>query len=65
VLREFRDVVLLESIPGSLFVSLYYQFSPPVADFIAGNELLRTLVREFLIDPMVWVIQAAGTIWPQ
>lgn len=65
VLREFRDVVLLESILGSQFVALYYQFSPPVADFIAGNELLRTLVREFLIDPMVWIIQAAGTIWPQ
>ncbi|TET47107.1 hypothetical protein E3J62_02420, partial [candidate division TA06 bacterium] len=48
VLREFRDSVLLESTAGSVFVSLYYQLSPPVADFIAGNELLRTLVREFL-----------------
>ncbi len=63
VLREFRDIVLLESIPGSLFVSLYYQFSPPVADFIAGNQLLRTVVREFLIDPIVWVVEAAGYIW--
>jgi len=63
VLRDFRDVVLLESIPGSLFVSLYYQFSPPVADFIAGNQLLRTAVREFLIDPIVWVVEATGDIW--
>jgi hypothetical protein len=63
VLREFRDTVLLESIPGSLFVSLYYQFSPPVADFIAGNQLLRTVVREFLIDPIVWVVEAAGYMW--
>ena len=63
VLREFRDSVLLESTSGSLFVSLYYQLSPPVADFIAGNELLRTLVREFLIDPIVWAIEAAGDIW--
>jgi hypothetical protein len=63
VLREFRDVVLLESIPGSQFVALYYQFSPPVADFIAGNELLRTLVREFLIDPIVSVVEAAGDMW--
>jgi len=63
VLREFRDSVLLESIPGSHFVALYYQLSPPVADFIAGNELLRTLVRELLIDPIVWVVEATGDIW--
>jgi hypothetical protein len=63
VLREFRDTVLLESITGSRFVALYYQFSPPVADFIAGNELLRTLVREFLIDPIVFVVQATDYIW--
>ena len=63
VLREFRDVVLLESTAGSQFVALYYQLSPPVADFIAGNELLRTLVRELLVDPIVWVVEATGDIW--
>jgi hypothetical protein len=63
VLREFRDVVLLKSIPGSQFVTLYYQLSPPVADFIAGNELLRTLVRELLIDPIVLAVEATGDIW--
>ena len=63
VLREFRDVVLLKSTVGSQFVALYYHLSPPVADFIAGNELLRTLVREFLLDPIVWVVEATGDIW--
>jgi hypothetical protein len=63
VLREFRDVVLLKSTLGSQFVALYYQFSPPIADFIAGNELLRTLVRELLVDPIVWVVEATGDIW--
>ena len=63
VLREFRDVVLLESIPGSQFVALYYQLSPPVADIIAGNTLLRTLVRELLVDPIVWIVEATGDIW--
>jgi hypothetical protein len=63
VLREFRDVVLLESTVGSQFVSLYYQLSPPVANFIAGNEFLRTLVRELLVDPIVWVVEATGDIW--
>jgi hypothetical protein len=63
VLREFRDVVLLESIPGSQFVALYYQLSPPVADIIAGNTLFRTLVRELLVDPIVWIVEATGDIW--
>jgi hypothetical protein len=63
VLREFRDEVLLKSIAGSQFVCLYYQLSPPIADFIAGNELLRTLVRDTLVDPIVWVIEATGDIW--
>jgi len=62
VLREFRDVVLLESTVGSQFVALYYQLSPPVADFIAGSSFLRTLVRELLVDPIVWVVEAAGDI---
>ena len=63
VLREFRDMVLLESTLGSQFVSLYYQTSPPIADFIAGNEILRTLVRELLVDPIVWVVDATGNMW--
>ena len=63
VLREFRDIVLLESTAGFQFVALYYQLSPPVADFITGNELLRTLVRELLVDPIVWVVEATGDIW--
>jgi hypothetical protein len=63
VLREFRDSVLLRSTVGSQFVALYYRLSPPIADFIAGNELLRTLVREFVIDPIVWVVEATGDTW--
>jgi uncharacterized repeat protein (TIGR02543 family) len=63
VLRDFRDVVLLNSTVGCQFVALYYKLSPPVADFIAKNELLRTLVREFLIDPIVWVVEATGDMW--
>jgi NOL1/NOP2/fmu family ribosome biogenesis protein len=63
VLREFRDVVLLESTVGSQFVALYYQLSPPVADFIAGSSFLKTLVRELLVDPIVWVVEATGDVW--
>jgi hypothetical protein len=63
VLREFRDVVLLKSTVGSQFVALYYRFSPPIANVIARHELLRTLVRELLVDPIVHVVEATGNIW--
>jgi hypothetical protein len=63
VLREFRDVVLLESIAGSQFVALYYRLSPPIADFISESKLLRTVVREFLVDPIVWAVESTGDMW--
>jgi hypothetical protein len=63
VLREFRDVVLLKSKMGSQFIALYYRLSPPLAEFISGNEVLRTLVREFLVDPIVWLVEATGDSW--
>jgi uncharacterized repeat protein (TIGR02543 family) len=63
VLRGFRDGVLLESAAGSQFVALYYRLSPPIADYISGNSFLKTLVRELLVDPVVWVVGAAGDVW--
>ncbi|MFZ2145969.1 MAG: CFI-box-CTERM domain-containing protein [Sedimentisphaerales bacterium] len=63
VLREFRDSVLLESTVGSRLVDLYYQTSPPIADFISENSFVRTLVRELVVDPIVWLVEATGNIW--
>jgi hypothetical protein len=63
VLREFRDEVLLKSTVGFQFVALYYRLSPPIADFIARSDLLRALVRELLVDPIVWIVEATGGIW--
>jgi len=62
-LRAFRDEVLLESTLGSKLVEWYYQASPPVADFISENNLLKTIVRELVIDPMVGVVEAMETLW--
>lgn len=63
VLREFRDTVLVRSTPGSQFVALYYRLSPPIAEVISGNSFLRTMVRELLVDPLVWLVEATGDIW--
>ena len=62
-LRAFRDEVLLESTLGSQLVELYYQASPPVADFISKNSLLRTVVRELVVDPIASLVEATEAIW--
>ena len=63
VLREFRDEYLLTNPVGQSLVELYYEISPPMAEFIDQHEGLRTLVRELLVDPVVWLVEATGTLW--
>ncbi len=52
LLRNFRDECLLTNGPGKAFVAFYYKNSPPIAEFIAGNEPLKLLVR-CLLAPLV------------
>jgi hypothetical protein len=47
-LRRFRDQYLLTNSPGEWFVGVYYQYSPPIADYIRERETLRTMVRSVL-----------------
>ncbi len=44
-LRDFRDRHLLTGSIGKAFASLYYTVSPPIADFIAKNRVLRAATR--------------------
>ena len=49
LLREFRDSYLLTNTAGKTFVSLYYTYSPPIADYIAEHEFLKKVVRLLLL----------------
>jgi hypothetical protein len=55
LLRQFRDEYLLTNAPGRAFVSLYYRFSPQLADVIARHSVLRSIAR-LLLTPVVAVV---------
>jgi hypothetical protein len=62
LLRRFRDLYLMPYKIGRTFVSAYYRYSPPVADFIANQDILRMIVRCTLL-PLVglsWMLLHLG-----
>jgi hypothetical protein len=63
IIREFRDVVLRPNSLGAELVSLYYEASPPIAEFISQNEALRTAVRVGFIDPIVAILNWSHGLW--
>jgi subtilisin family serine protease len=62
ILREFRDRFLLTNSIGKAFVSFYYTYSPPVADFIAKHANVKVFVRFGLLPVvgMSWVVLKLG-----
>ena len=52
ILRAFRDKHLMTNTVGRAFVAAYYKYSPPVAEYIAGHERLRSLTR-MLLQPVI------------
>ena len=63
ILRQWRDEFLLHNPPGIAFVAIYYEFSPPIADFISEHDVLRTAVREGFVDPVVSVVALTQGWW--
>lgn len=63
VLRDFRDGVLLMSPAGRDYIGFYYAASPPIADVIARHEILRTVVREGVVDPIVRLVSLVEPLW--
>lgn len=59
-LRILRDDHLMNNSLGRAFVTAYYKYSPPVADFIAERGWLKALVRIVLM-PLIGLAKFA--IW--
>jgi hypothetical protein len=57
MLRNFRDNYLMKNSAGKLLVEdVYYRYSPPLADFIAKHETLRTMTR-IALTPIVYSVK--------
>ena len=52
VLAKFRDTYLDNYETGRWLIKTYYEYSPPMADFITDRGWLRALVR-VLLTPLV------------
>jgi len=63
VLRDFRDEVLAKSEAGRDYIGFYYAVSPSIAAFMVDHEWLRTLVREMVVDPIVYATEATRPLW--
>lgn len=48
VFRQFRDQYLMTNELGRYFVKTYYEVSPPIANMIAENSILKLVVKAFL-----------------
>jgi hypothetical protein len=60
-LRSFRDQYLETNPLGSAFVSLYYEVSPPMADFIDAHPALKPIVRAELMPAVAMSSVALNT----
>jgi uncharacterized delta-60 repeat protein len=64
ILRDFRDRFMFDNQFSRSLITLYYHFSPPVADIIASNTELRFLTRVVLL-PIVgaaWLAMQLGLL---
>lgn len=49
VFKAFRDTYLSKSQLGEKIISLYYHYSPTIADFIKNRPILKTLIAVLLV----------------
>jgi len=63
ILRQFRDEYLSKSASGIWFIENYYRYSPPIAAFIAEHYALKTLVREYFVNPTAKIVKFTEHWW--
>lgn len=56
ILRDYRDQFLLKSVIGRGFVSFYYAVSPSIARIISKSQILKSMIRFLLVDPIVRIV---------
>jgi len=64
-LRRFRDEYLRKSSLGNDFIRFYYENSPPIAEFISEHEILRVIVREGFVEPIVKIVKLTENYWAE
>jgi len=55
VLHSFRDKYLQNNVLGQAFITAYYKYSPPIAQYIADHKWLKAVVRILLL-PVVGIV---------
>ena len=63
ILRQFRDELLLGNPVGRKFVAAYYKLSPSIAESISEHQVLRTVVRECFVNPVVVLVKRTKSLW--
>jgi hypothetical protein len=56
-LRAFRDKSLSRTVLGRCFIQVYYTISPPLAEVIAKSQWLRRFVRNWFLQPLVFLLR--------
>lgn len=51
-LRYWRDTTLTKHLLGKLIVKFYYKVSPPIANLIKNNQILKSVIRT-LLKPVI------------
>jgi hypothetical protein len=64
-LSRFRDNYLLTNKAGSWFVTQYYAYSPPIADWLREQEVIKFIVRLLLwiLIAIVWFFTEASLFY--
>lgn len=56
-LRLYRDHIMAASLPGRLFVRMYYLLSPPLAQWLSRAPQRQALVRHHLLRPLLLLVR--------